>query len=207
MRRGTLVRLVAVGLAAAAVAVAVAIFVPWLPEQASKERERIDLVFWVATGICIFVFGIVAGVTLYAVWKFRAAPDDDSDGPPIHGNTALEILWTAVPAVLVTVIAVVSAVALAKNDSLPSNRLVSKAGALVIRARIGALKGDPGVLAERLELIKPCENSEGRKAAYLVVPRKLPLDEWVKVAQRGSQTQLGARSEFRTDNRRPSARV
>jgi cytochrome c oxidase subunit 2 len=124
VRRSALVRLVAVGLAAAAAAFIVAFFVPWLPEQASKERERIDLVFWVTTGICIFVFAIVAGLSIYAVWKFRARPDDDSDGPPIHGHTGLEIAWTAVPTALVTAIAVVSAVALAKNDSLPGNRLV-----------------------------------------------------------------------------------
>src|SRR4029453_8623685 len=99
-------------------------FIPWLPEVASKERERIDVVFWVTTGICIFVFSIVAGVSVYAVWKFRVRPDDDTDGPPIHGHTGLEILWTAVPTVLVIAIATVSAVALAKNDSLPSDRLV-----------------------------------------------------------------------------------
>lgn len=124
MRRGALVRLVAVGLAAGAGAFIVAFFVPWLPEVASRERERIDVVFWVTTGICIFVFAIVAGFSVYAVWKFRARPDDDSDGPPIHGHTGLEIVWTAVPAVLVTVIAIVSAVALAKNDAVPDDRLV-----------------------------------------------------------------------------------
>ena len=66
MRRGALVRLVLVGLAAGAAAFVVAFFVPWLPEQASKEGERIDLVFWVTTGICIFVFSIVAGLSIYA---------------------------------------------------------------------------------------------------------------------------------------------
>jgi cytochrome c oxidase subunit 2 len=124
VRRGALVRLVAVGLVAGALALIVALFVPWLPTGASEERERIDLVFWVTTAICIFVFGIVAGVSIYAVWKFRARPDDDTDGPPIHGHTGLEILWTAIPTALVIVIATISAVALAKNDSLPDDRLV-----------------------------------------------------------------------------------
>ena len=117
-------RLLVVALIAAVAAVLVAVLVPWLPEQASQERERIDLVFWVTTGICIFVFAIVAGLSVYSVWKFRARPDDDTDGPPIHGHTGLEIAWTAVPTALVIVIAVLSAVALAKNDSLPSDRLV-----------------------------------------------------------------------------------
>ena len=116
MRRGVLVRVVAVGLAAAAVAVAVALLVPWLPTPASKEADRIDFVFWFVTGICIAIFSLVAGVILYAVVRFRARPDDDSDGAPIHGHTGLEIAWTAVPAALVTAISVVSAVALAEND-------------------------------------------------------------------------------------------
>ena len=123
MRRGALIRLVGVGLAAAAAAFALAFFVPWLPEQASVERERIDFVFWFTTIVCIFVFAIVAGVTIYAAVRFRARPDDDSDGPPIHGHTRLEILWTAVPAILVTGVSVVSAVALARNDSLPKDAL------------------------------------------------------------------------------------
>jgi cytochrome c oxidase subunit 2 len=41
------------------------------------------------------------------------------DGPPIHGHTGLEIVWTAVPAALVTAISIVSAIVLAKNDHLP----------------------------------------------------------------------------------------
>jgi cytochrome c oxidase subunit 2 len=118
-----LVRLVAVGLAAAAVAFAVAFFVPWLPTPASKEADRINFVFWFVSVICIAIFALVAAVILYAVVRFRARPDDDSDGAPIHGHTGLEIAWTAVPAVLVTAISVVSAVALAQNDRLPKKHL------------------------------------------------------------------------------------
>jgi cytochrome c oxidase subunit 2 len=123
VRRGVLVRLVAVGLAAAAVASAVAYFVPWLPTPASKQADRIDFVFWFVTGISIAIFALVVAVILYSVARFRAGPDDDSDGAPIHGNTTLEIAWTAVPAVLVTAVAVVSAVALAQNEHLPKNHL------------------------------------------------------------------------------------
>jgi cytochrome c oxidase subunit 2 len=118
-----LVRLVAVGLGAAAVAFAVAFFVPWLPPSASKEADRIHFVFWFVSVICIAIFAVVAAVILYSVVRFRARPDDDSDGAPIHGHTRLEIAWTVVPAVLVTAISVVSAVALAENDHLPRNHL------------------------------------------------------------------------------------
>jgi len=117
------VRLVAVGLGAAAVATAVALFVPWLPTPASKQADRINFVFWFVTVICIAIFALVVAVILYAVVRFRARPDDDSDGAPIHGHTGLEIAWTAVPAVLVTAISIVSAVALAQNEHLAKNHM------------------------------------------------------------------------------------
>jgi cytochrome c oxidase subunit 2 len=123
VRRGSIVQLIMIGVLAGAVASAVALIPNWLPHSASREAGRIDFVFWFVTGICIFVFSIVAAVTLYAVWKFRAAPDDDSDGPPIHGNTGLEIVWTAVPTLLVTAIAIVSAIVLAKDDAAGANPL------------------------------------------------------------------------------------
>jgi cytochrome c oxidase subunit II len=117
VRRGSIVQLILFGVLAAAVASAVALIPDWLPTSATKEAGRIDFVFWFVTGICIFVFAIVAAVSVLAVVRFRARPDDDSDGPPVHGHTGLEILWTAVPTMLVTAIAIVSAVVLAKNDA------------------------------------------------------------------------------------------
>jgi cytochrome c oxidase subunit 2 len=123
VRRGSIVQLIVVGVLAAAVASAVALIPDWLPKSASDEAGRIDFVFWFVTGICIFVFAIVAAVSVLAVVKFRAKPDDDSDGPPIHGHTGLEILWTAMPALLVTAIAIVSAIVLAKDDAAGANPL------------------------------------------------------------------------------------
>ena len=123
MRRGSIVQLIVIGVLAGAVASLVALIPGWLPQPASREAGRIDFVFWFVTGICIFVFSIVAAVSVFAVWKFRAKPDDDSDGPPIHGHTGLEIMWTAVPTLLVTAIAVVSAIVLAKDDAQGANPL------------------------------------------------------------------------------------
>ena len=51
-------------------------------------------------------------------------PDDDSDGPPVHGHTGIEIAWTAIPTILVTAIAILSTVALAENGKLKDDRLV-----------------------------------------------------------------------------------
>jgi cytochrome c oxidase subunit 2 len=105
-----------IALVAAGVGVVIAIFIPWLPKPASKEAGRIDFVIWFVVGICIFIFAIVAAMLTYAVIHFRAKDDDLSDGPPIHGHTGIEIVWTLIPTILVTVIGVVSAVVLARDD-------------------------------------------------------------------------------------------
>ena len=123
MRRGSIVRLVIYGVLSGIAASLVAVLVPWLPTSASEEMDRIEFTFWFTTVICIAVFAVVAAVSIYSVRKFRAAPEDDTDGPPIHGHTGLEIVWTAVPAVLVTAISVVSAIVLAKNDDVGPNPL------------------------------------------------------------------------------------
>jgi cytochrome c oxidase subunit 2 len=123
VRKGSIVHLILFALVASAAGLALALAPGWLPKSASDEAGRIDFVFWFVTGICIFIFAIVAAVLGYSVLKFRAKPDDDSDGPPVHGHTGLEIAWTAVPAVLVTAIAIVCAIVLAKDDAAGANPL------------------------------------------------------------------------------------
>jgi len=123
VRWSQIVQLAVVAVIVAAATTAVAVLIPWLPVAASEQREGIDFTFWLATGICIFIFAVVVSVILFSVAKFRARPDDDADGPPIHGHTGLEIAWTAVPALLVTTIAVAAAVVLTQNGNAGSNPL------------------------------------------------------------------------------------
>jgi cytochrome c oxidase subunit 2 len=116
MRRGSVLQLVLIGLVAGGAAVAIALLIPWLPRPATTEAHRIDIVFWFVIGICIAIFAIVVAMISYSVLHFRARPDDDSDGPPIHGHTGLEIAWTVVPFLLVTAIGVLSAIVLSRDD-------------------------------------------------------------------------------------------
>jgi cytochrome c oxidase subunit 2 len=121
MRRGSILALTGLGVLAGGLATAVALIPNWLPTPASDEAGRIDFVFWFVVWICIVIFAIVIAALLYAVINFRAGPDDDSDGPPIHGHTGLEIVWTIVPTLLVTAIGIVSAIVLAQNDATGKN--------------------------------------------------------------------------------------
>lgn len=126
MRRGSIVRITIYSVLVGILASMVAVLVPWLPTSASEEMDRIEFTFWFTTVICIGVFSVVAAVIVYSVITFRVQPEDESDGPPIHGHTGLEIVWTAIPAVLVTAISIVSAIVLAQNSRAGSHPLVVK---------------------------------------------------------------------------------
>lgn len=79
-----------------------------LPEAATQAAPMIDGLFnvmmMISTGLVLIIYGTI----LIAIVRFRRRPGDTTDGPPVHGNIPLEILWTAIPAVLVLGIAVYS---------------------------------------------------------------------------------------------------
>lgn len=77
----------------------------WLPPQASAESVLVDDLFSFLVTIGMMIFLGVAGTLLYSVLFQRAGKYDTSDGPPIEGNWTLEIVWTAIPFVLVLWIA------------------------------------------------------------------------------------------------------
>jgi cytochrome c oxidase subunit 2 len=73
----------------------------WMPPQASAESILVDNLFSFLTTLGSFIFFGVIGTLLYSILFQRAGKYDDSDGPPIEGNLKLEVVWTAIPLVLV----------------------------------------------------------------------------------------------------------
>ena len=116
--------MVLVGVAVGGALALVAVLIPWLPSADSSQAHKVDDVYWFVTIICMAIFALVAGVSVYAIWKFRAAPDDEEDGSPIHGHTGLEVVWTAVPAALVTAISIYSGVVLVQVERIPAEHRV-----------------------------------------------------------------------------------
>ncbi|HJU37439.1 MAG TPA: cytochrome c oxidase subunit II [Gaiellaceae bacterium] len=123
MRRGSIVALLGIGLVAGGVATVVAVVPTWLPVSASREAGRIHFVIWFVVVICVVLFSIVAAAMIYSVLRFRVREDDFEDGPPVHGHTGLEITWTVIPFLLVTAIAIVSAIVLSRNDAQAEDTL------------------------------------------------------------------------------------
>ena len=147
--------MVVIAALAALVGGLVAVLIPWLPDSASEEMDRIVFTYWFATIICIGIFALVAAVIVYAVWTFRVQPDDDTDGPPIHGHTGLEIAWTVVPAILVIAIGVVSAVVLSQNADAGSDPLKVRVFAQQFAWRF-VYEGDGGEVRSN-ELVLPLD--------------------------------------------------
>lgn len=106
------------------ICVAVALLVDWIPLVASEQGDRVDNLLWFVIWASIAIFTIVATVLIYSAFAFRAKPGDDGDGPPVHGNTKLEIVWTLVPTLLLAVMAVWAYLVLSDNEALASDRMV-----------------------------------------------------------------------------------
>ena len=79
-----------------------------MPIAASDEASQIDELFNVMMTISTGLFILVQGVLIVAAIKYRRREGDNTDGPPWHDNFPLEILWTAVPAVIILGIGVYS---------------------------------------------------------------------------------------------------
>jgi cytochrome c oxidase subunit 2 len=93
------------GIIASAIGIAVGLKIHWFPEQASTQAGAIDHLYHVLIFVSVPVFVTVMIIVLFSVQNFRMRPGEESlDGPPIHGNTRLEVIWTAIPAIILVVL-------------------------------------------------------------------------------------------------------
>src|SRR5437868_571042 len=68
-------------------------------------NRDVDFLFRILiwAGVAVFIF--VELVLVWALVKYRARPGQ-AEPEHVHGNTALEIAWTVIPAVILIVIAI-----------------------------------------------------------------------------------------------------
>ncbi len=100
-----------------------------MPAQASTRAVLVDQLFRGLLGVATVIFLIVQGGLLYAVFRFRRRPGDETDGPPIHGNSRLELVWTLIPAVIVALIAYYSFRVLAASEQPEDSPLIVEVSA------------------------------------------------------------------------------
>ncbi len=101
MRRHPIIPLIVIGAIASAIGIALALWIDWFPADAADQAAPIDTLYDVLMIVSVPIFVLVTIVILYSVWAFRMRPgQENEDGPPIHGNTRLEVIWTALPAIM-----------------------------------------------------------------------------------------------------------
>jgi cytochrome c oxidase subunit 2 len=79
-----------------------------LPVQASVNAPVYDELFKVLFSIGAILFIGIVGLIVYSLVRFRRRVGDSGDGAAIEGNLPLEILWTAIPAVVVLFVGIYS---------------------------------------------------------------------------------------------------
>lgn len=124
MRRGNrnYAQMVLVGVIASAVGIAGGLLIDWFPRAASTQAGPIDTLWDVLLIVSIPVFVLVTTVVLFAVKFFRMRPGEENmDGDPIHGNTRLEVVWTAIPSMLIAGLVVYAYLVLVDIEKAPAN--------------------------------------------------------------------------------------
>ena len=115
-------QLLVIGAIASVLGIALGLLIDWFPTQGSEQAERVDTVWDVLIVASVPVFVLVMTVVLYSVWRYRMKPGEElKDGPPIHGNTRLEIIWTAIPAILLVGLCTYAYIVLTDIEKAPAS--------------------------------------------------------------------------------------
>ncbi|MCA1570068.1 MAG: cytochrome c oxidase subunit II [Chloroflexi bacterium] len=82
------------------------------PEPKTEVGRDVFNLYVVVLILAAIVFVAVEGFIIYAVFRYRRKPGDDTLPEQLHGNTTVEIIWTMIPAVIVFILFAVSMVTL-----------------------------------------------------------------------------------------------
>jgi cytochrome c oxidase subunit II len=122
VRNRPILQMVVIGVIACAIGIPVALAIPWFPSDASRQAHNVHTLYDVLLIASVPIFVLVETVVLYSVFKFRMRPgEEEKDGPPIHGNTRLEVVWTALPAILIVGLCTYAYTVLRSNEDSKAN--------------------------------------------------------------------------------------
>jgi cytochrome c oxidase subunit 2 len=101
-RKRTVQQMVVVGVIASAVGIAIGLSIHWFPPADSTQADKIDTLWDVLIIASVPIFVLVTVIVGFSILEFRMRPGEENlDGPPIHGSTRLEVVWTTLPAMLI----------------------------------------------------------------------------------------------------------
>lgn len=78
------------------------------PTSSTDSGEAINDVYRIVLAACSIVFILIEAALIALIIRFRRQRHmaADAEGPQVHGNTRLEIIWTVIPAVALLVLAI-----------------------------------------------------------------------------------------------------
>ena len=117
-------RMIGIGVLASLVGIGITLWIDWFPQPAATSADKIDTLYDVLLICSVPVFVLVMTIAIYSVVRFRAKPGDMGDGPPIHGNTRLEIIWVTIPFIMVTALALYAWITLDDIEAKQPNEMV-----------------------------------------------------------------------------------
>jgi cytochrome c oxidase subunit II len=123
-RQRSLTLAVVAAVIAVAIGIVLSYTIHWFPVQASIQAHNTDRLYHVLVIASIPIFVLVVATILYCVWQFRMKPGEElEDGPSIHGNTRLEVFWTALPAALLLALVGYSFAVLHENEKKQAHEI------------------------------------------------------------------------------------
>lgn len=78
----------------------------WLPLNVSTFGPGVDKLFYLILAITAFFFVLTEAILVYNMYRFIAEPGSTRKAPYVHGNHTLELFWTAIPAGILLLLAI-----------------------------------------------------------------------------------------------------
>lgn len=167
--------LAVVVLVASAVGIALGLAIDWFPAQASTIAGDIDTFWDVLLIVSVPVFVIVTTVVLFSIWRWHMQPgEEDLDGPPTHGSTRLEVIWTAIPTIIIAALCAYATVLLLDIQESPARgtRVVNVTGQQFAWS-FETREGNRKIVSDRLVL------PVGEAVQFKVTSKDVIHDFWV----------------------------
>jgi cytochrome c oxidase subunit II len=103
------------------------------PKPATDRAQEITQLYDIVFAIAVAIFVAVEGLIVWSVLRYRRRPEDVDLPPQTHGNNLVEVLWTAIPTVIVLFLFVISWQSLNEVDAVSAD--------LTQTVRINAIAG------------------------------------------------------------------
>jgi cytochrome c oxidase subunit 2 len=95
---------------------------PFQPEQASSIARSVDELYYFLTAVTLFFTVVIFSFIFYFMIKYRRRSPEERP-KAIEGSFPLEVLWTAIPTVIVAVIFVWGSVLYFRNSEAPKGAM------------------------------------------------------------------------------------